>query len=311
MADIYDSPWKEAIEAYFEPFLAFYFSDAHAQIDWSADVVFLEQELRSAMHDVPPESSYVDKLARVTRKGGEPGWVYVHLEVQGEQQTQFPARMFRYHSRLYERYQQPVASLALLTDDSTHWRPERFGYEMFGCRLLLEFPTAKLLDWAGNEAMLEDSDNPFAIVTLTHLNTRATRHDMDERKAAKRELLKNLFRRGWEREQVGGLLRVIDWMMRLPDALEVEIRQDMQRLEEGMGTPYVTSFERFARIEGREEGLHEGQARLLTRLLERRFGELPDWVLEKLGQATDAEVELWADAVLTAESFNAVFEADS
>jgi hypothetical protein len=30
----YDSPWKEALDAYFEPFLAFFFPQAHASIDW-------------------------------------------------------------------------------------------------------------------------------------------------------------------------------------------------------------------------------------------------------------------------------------
>jgi hypothetical protein len=31
----YDSPWKEALDLYFEPFLALLFPTIHAQIDWS------------------------------------------------------------------------------------------------------------------------------------------------------------------------------------------------------------------------------------------------------------------------------------
>ena len=49
--DHYDSPWKEAIEAYFSEFMSFYFRDAYAQIDWSKEHVFLDQELRAVVQD--------------------------------------------------------------------------------------------------------------------------------------------------------------------------------------------------------------------------------------------------------------------
>lgn len=31
----FDQPWKEILEHYFEPFLAFFFSAVHALIDWT------------------------------------------------------------------------------------------------------------------------------------------------------------------------------------------------------------------------------------------------------------------------------------
>jgi len=47
--DQYDSPWKEVIERYFPEFMAFYFPDASAEIDWSKEHVFLDQELRAVV----------------------------------------------------------------------------------------------------------------------------------------------------------------------------------------------------------------------------------------------------------------------
>ncbi len=47
--DQYDSPWKEVIERYFPEFMAFYFPDAYAEIDWSKEHVFLDQELRAVV----------------------------------------------------------------------------------------------------------------------------------------------------------------------------------------------------------------------------------------------------------------------
>lgn len=111
MADDYDSPWKEAIERFFDEFMAFYFPDAHAQIDWSQPLVFLEQELRAVIRDAELGKRVVDKLARVTRRGGSEEWLYIHLEVQGQEQAEFDERMFVYHSRLFDRYRKPIAVL--------------------------------------------------------------------------------------------------------------------------------------------------------------------------------------------------------
>jgi len=55
------------------------------------------------------------------------------------------------------------------------------------------------------------------------------------------------------------------------------------------------------------EGRVEGQTRLLRKLLERRFGVLPEWATGKLSQATEQELEAWAEAILTAQTLEAVF----
>jgi len=40
-----------------------------------------------------------------------------------------------------------VASFAILGDDRPAWRPDRFGYELWGTEVGIRFPTAKLLDY--------------------------------------------------------------------------------------------------------------------------------------------------------------------
>lgn len=311
MADDYDTPWKEAIERYFADFLLFYFPQAHAQIDWSQPHDFLDQELRAVVQDAELGKRFVDKLVRVTRQGGQPEWVYVHLEVQGDMQAAFAERMFVYHYRLYDRYRKPIASLAVLADDQAHWQPESFNYEVFGCQLGLRFPVAKLLDWAGNEARLADSSNPFAVVTLAHLATRATRDDASARYAAKWALVQGLYRRGWKKQQVIDLFKVLDWMMRIPKELNAQLWQNLETLEEETNMPYVCSVEQIGIEKGLEQGLEQGtqqgQARMLARLLTHRFGEVPFWVTERLGKANVEELEAWAEAVLSADSIDAVF----
>jgi hypothetical protein len=48
MSTDYDSPWKEALDAYFEPFLALLFPEVHRPIDWSRGYESLDKEFPPA-----------------------------------------------------------------------------------------------------------------------------------------------------------------------------------------------------------------------------------------------------------------------
>ncbi|MBF0621629.1 MAG: DUF4351 domain-containing protein [Magnetococcales bacterium] len=61
------------------------------------------------------------------------------------------------------------------------------------------------------------------------------------------------------------------------------------------------------RQEGRQEGEQKGEVKLLLRLLGRRFGALPNWIVEKVTVADQSVLELWGDRVLDAQSLDDVF----
>ncbi len=172
--DNYDTPSKEGVERYFPEFMAFYFPQAHAQIDWLKGHDFLEQELAAIAQDAELGKHFVDKLVRVTRLGGQEDWIYQHLEVQGNAQTEFAERNFVFNFRIFDRYRRPVASMAVLTEDSVRWKSQAFGYDALNCQMGIRFQVAKLMDFAGSEAALNDDPSLFALVTLAHLQTRAT-----------------------------------------------------------------------------------------------------------------------------------------
>lgn len=58
---------------------------------------------------------------------------------------------------------------------------------------------------------------------------------------------------------------------------------------------------------GLEKGMLKGEARLLARQLNRRFGGLPAWVEQRLNSATETQLATWSDAVLDAASLVEVF----
>ncbi|MBF0140657.1 MAG: DUF4351 domain-containing protein [Magnetococcales bacterium] len=58
-----------------------------------------------------------------------------------------------------------------------------------------------------------------------------------------------------------------------------------------------------------QDGAQQGEAKMLTRQLQRRFGSLPDWASEKIAQANSDALEEWSLRLLDARSLEEVFAA--
>ena len=104
MATDYDSPWKEALERYFEAFLALLFADVHTQIDWSRGYESLDKEFQQVVREAELGRRYVDKLFKVWTKDGAERWVLIHVEVQTELDAEFPRSPYVYNYRIFDRY---------------------------------------------------------------------------------------------------------------------------------------------------------------------------------------------------------------
>jgi hypothetical protein len=57
---------------------------------------------------------------------------------------------------------------------------------------------------------------------------------------------------------------------------------------------------------GRVEGLKKGQQKTLLKLLQTRFGALPEAAVARVNAAGTAELDLWVERVLTAPSLEDV-----
>ena len=254
----YDSPWKEALERYFCEFMAFFHPEAHREIDWTRGYEFLDKELQQIAPEATLGSRRVDKLARVWRREGDETWVLVHVEVQSQQEAGFAERMYVYNYRLFDRYHRHVASLAVLGDERAGWRPDSFGYELWGSQVGFRFPVIKLLDYRERWEELETSDNPFAVVVMAHLKAQETRRDEKGRKRWKLILIRRLYERGYSRQDVLQLFRFIDWVLRLPEEVEKMVWQAVREYEAEQRKPYITSVERIGFQQGMQQGIQQG-----------------------------------------------------
>lgn len=258
----HDSPWKMALEAYFQEFLGLLFPTIHKQVDWAKGYSFLDKELQQITADAESGRRYADKLIKVAAMDGIETWVLIHVEIQGEPEENFAERMFTYQYRLRDRYNIDVVSLAVLADTRKSFRPTTFYYQRWGCELSFTFPTAKLIDWEARWAELEASDNVFALVVMAQIQAKRVKENAS-RKDTKVALIRLLYERGYSREQVLRLFNIIDWMIQLPRNLDPEFAQAIYTIQEEKHMPYVNTIERLGIEKGRQEGLQEAEYRVL------------------------------------------------
>ncbi len=309
--DDYDSPWKEVSGRFFPQLVEFFTPDLYAIIDWSAGYELLEQELREMLRDADTGPRRVDKVVKVKTVTGKPLYLVLHVEIQVSRESGFPLRMFVYYYRLFDLYPEQVVSLAILADEEPDWEPESYQHTLHGTQLDFGYRTVKIWEYSRKWTELEKDPNPFALVVMAHLKTKATRGNATERFAWKVKLVRQLYDRGYERGEVLELFRFIDWLLVLPEEMRKRFRQRVEELEQESKMKYVTSIERLARQEARQEALQEGRQEGLRELilaqLEEKFGPPGASIMRRVEEAGQEQILLWAKKILTASSQDEIF----
>ncbi|HSW69244.1 MAG TPA: hypothetical protein VLI69_03665, partial [Gammaproteobacteria bacterium] len=90
-------------------------------------------------------------------------------------------------------------------------------------------------------------------------------------------LTRRLYEKGFNKEEINNIYKFIDWLIGLPNPLEIEYLEEVCELEEAKKMTYITSAERIGIEKGREEAAFK-IAKLLLRegceiaLIERTTG---------------------------------------
>ena len=286
----YDEPWKEALTEYFEAFLHFFFPEVYQLIDWTKIPESLEKELKRITASAKTKKRFADKLYKVWLLRGEEVWILIHIEIQSQYEKQFSQRMYIYNYRAFDLYQKPVISLAILGDEQVNWRPDSYNYQIGGCEVSLKFPTVKLLDYEERWSELEASTNPFAIIVMAHLKTKATTGNLQQREQWKWRLIRGLYDRGFERKQIIKLFEIIDNMMTLSTELQQSLESKIKQFEEEITMPLVSNIE-WRGIErgkeiGKEIGALQNARDFVKTVLQSRLGEVPLAVEQYLNEVS-------------------------
>ena len=306
----FDGAWKEALEQFFRPFLEFCFPDIAARVDWSKGFYFLDKELQKVVHDAEMGTLRVDKLVQVYRLDGIEDWLLVHVEVQSQTDNDLPWRMYQYYHRIADRYKKKVVSLAVLADEQASWRPQVYEETHWGCKLRFEYLICKLQDYNRTPDELGADLNPMAVVVAAHFAAMATRGDVDKRFNLKWQLTRNLYERGYSKQEVLNLYRLIDWVMTMPEDMDLAFERKIVDYEKENSMPFITSIERIGIKKGIERGMEkgmekgiekgrqEGQASLIVRMLKRRLGTLDPELEMRLLKLSLSQLESFGERIL-------------
>ncbi len=286
----FDGAWKEALEKYFQPLMEICFPEVSAAVDWTIAIIWMDKELQEVFRGDDLGRQQVDKLVRVSLLDGTLEWILLHVEVQSQNDSHLPLRMYRYHHRLVDRYGSAVVSLAILADENPAWKPCVHKEELLGCRVRFEYPICKLLEL--DDATLQQktgggSPNPGAVVILACLRALRSKRDLTLREQWKWELTRRLYEGGFGKKEIVELYRLIGWFIALPEEMELQYHRRLIAYEKEKKMAYITFAERHGRKEGMRDGFVKGIREAILDTLDARFGEVPPEIPQILDGISD------------------------
>ncbi len=311
----YDAAWKATLETFLQPCLSLAFPRLADQIDWSAPPRFLDTELQEIVRDSEGGPMRVDKLVEVRRRDGPNEVLLIHVEVQAQRDDELPFRMFRYLCRILDRFGRMPTSLVILADANPRWRPK--AYEFCGpvSSLRFNYATCKFTD-LDLEPWIT-AGNPVARVIEAHRLAQGTGRNMKARRSGKLGLVRHLLESGMGELEVREVMRLIHWLLALPEEEELGLRKDVKQMEASMQTKRRSTYERIVWEEGLEQGLERGRAQgrydamrecLLDQVAE-RFGPCSEGLRARVQSIQDeSELRQLGRAILKVSTL-AEFEA--
>ncbi|WP_338788297.1 hypothetical protein [Metabacillus sp. FJAT-53654] len=279
----YDGLWKKLIYELFEEFVLFFATDLYEKIDFLKEPEFLQQELFQEIINERKGRQVADQIVKVFLKSGEEKWLLIHIEVQGDRDPDFAKRMFRYYYRIFDKYDQEIVAIALLTDTSKHFRPNTFHRTSYGTVLTYEYNIYKFIDQ--DKTKLLQSSNPFAIAVLAGKLANEAKNDSEKRYRFKRKLIQLVLQKNdYPQEEryiyLSALIYFIDYLLQIPIELTQKLQNEiiltkeeieMMYLDRNNLPPTFGELKRLVREEGREEGrekgIEEGQKLVAVELL--------------------------------------------
>jgi hypothetical protein len=281
----HDRLFKELLSEFFLEFLDLFFPTLAARLDRSQAPVFLDKE--SFGEPQVDSRREMDLVARLQLRDEGEACFLVHLEHEGQDRGDLPARMFRYFSRLWDRYQLPIYPIALLSFAGRKAQPQGFSLHFHDLPALdSRYMTVQLnqLDWRA----FVNQPNPVASALMARMKIRKS-----DRAGVKAQCLRLLATLRLEPAKSRLISRFVDAYLRLNDQEMRIFDQTLETLpvdERKTVMSYTTSWEEqgikrgleMGLQRGREEGLEQGLRSGLQVAARRLFGERAQRLLEQL-----------------------------
>jgi uncharacterized protein Yka (UPF0111/DUF47 family) len=129
---------------------------------------------------------------------------------------------------------------------------------------------------------------------MAHLKTKATTGKLPQREQWKWRLIRGLYEKEFEREQIIKLFKIIDNMMTLSPELQSSLESKIKQFEEEKTMPLMSNME-LRGIErgkeiGKEIGALEKSRDAIKTVLTVRFGQISSEIEEIIGKMTNPTI---------------------
>ncbi|GAB4457449.1 MAG: Rpn family recombination-promoting nuclease/putative transposase [Armatimonadaceae bacterium] len=307
----HDQLFKLVLQTFFAEFFELFFPTEAAQLNFDT-VRFLEQE---AFTDLPEGAvRRPDVVAEVKTASGETEIIFIHIEVQSERRRDIPFRIFEYFSLLRLRHRRKVfpVVLYLVPGADSGLTVERYNEGVLGRVFLrFEYAVVSLPDLTADSYI--EGNGPLAVALSALM-----RSEQIGRVERKYRALLRLATSTLDDARKVLLATVVERYI----ALTPQEQQELAKRAAQEGEQTVETLENFVSFyeergiekgveQGIAEGLLQGERRTFLRLMERKFGALPESTVAKVEAMKADELEKLTDAILSATSLEDLGLADA
>ncbi|NER52228.1 MAG: hypothetical protein F6J92_37420 [Symploca sp. SIO1A3] len=125
---------------------------------------------------------------------------------------------------------------------------------------------------------------------MAHLTTLMTQGKPQRRQQRKWELVRRLLEKGYHQEDIRKLFRLLDWMMTLPEELQLSFEEQLSRYQQERRMPLLSHMEIRGMQRGIKQGTLQNARESVLEVLTVRFEVVPQEVIEPINEIEDASV---------------------
>ncbi|MDB9304834.1 DUF4351 domain-containing protein [Nodularia spumigena CS-591/12] len=284
----HDRLFKELLTTFFVEFLELFLPEVLTYLEQDS-IEFLDKEVFT---DVTAGERYEADLIVKAKFLGQDSCFLIHVENQSSKQASFDKRMFRYFSRLYEKFDIPVYPIVLLSYDSPKTPETNVHQVAFPHKVILQFNYDVIqlnqLNWRD----FLRQKNPVATALMAKMNIAPA-----ERRQVKFECLRLLATLKLDPARMRLISGFIDTYLRLSPQEQELLQDDIDTIEPRQQEEVmqiVTSWME----EGIEQGKQQATLSLVMRLLPRRVGTLTPELEARVQQLSLTQLEDLSVALL-------------
>lgn len=286
----HDRLFKELISTFFLEFIELFFPQVLEYVD-SKSVLLLDKELFT---DVTAGEKYETDLIAQVKFLGKPSYFLIHIEAESGAKPKFNQRMFRYFSRLHEKFDLPIYPIVIFSYSS----PKTLAINNYQ----INFPDLEVLKFNYQVIQLNqlnwrdflNRQNPVASALMSKMNIAPA--DRAKVKAECLRLLVTLKLNPAKMQLISGF---IDTYLRLNKIEEQRFKAEIGSLipaEKEEVMQIVTSWMEQGIEKGRQEAITK-EKDLIVRQIKRKVGNINIELENRVKSLNIEVIEVLAEAI--------------